>query len=504
MVSGNKVCTRKVYDRKLCGSKVYGRPWRTIFPLPSLLRLLAMLLAILTILFYSIGCCWSGTIHFPYLPESRSKFDFDLRRDGQIRIYSLPNCCWPKSENASKDSGRISGKRGGKTLLPYRSNVRFFNGLDLLAIDNFALLRGRSFALMTNASGKDRHLQSSLEIMIQAGLRPDLLLEPEHGLYGDLDVPGPSGIRREARYGLSILSLYGARYRPSRQHLKNIDTIVVDVMNLSVRCYTYISTLTYLMEAAEESGIELMILDRPNPYSFWPVQGSLLRKGYESFVSLAPVPFLYAMTLGEYALYMADLRFHKLYLEVVRVAGFKRKNIRTFLRHSWINPSPNIPSLETALVYPGLVFFEGVNFSLGRGTTRPFVYSGAPWLDSRRVVEQLRKLKLPGVEVSEVVFRPSASIYKNRLNRGIQITPVSTLFDPLRTGYEYMSIVRRLHRRQFRFLKRKDGRYFIDKLWGGPSYRWAILKNLSYDQFKSTWEKEARHFEQLTEKYRLY
>lgn len=450
------------------------------------------------ILFYATlailisNCCWSGSIHFPYLPETRSKLDYELRHDGQIRLYSLSDCCWSE--------GDISGG----DLLPYRSDATFLSGLDVMAIDNFALLRGRSFALMTNATGKDRRLLSSLDLMIQADLRPSLLLEPEHGLYGDLDEPGPSGIRREPRYGLPILSLYGDRYRPSKSHLQNIDTIVVDIMNLSVRCYTYISTLTYLMEAAEESGIELMILDRPSPYSIWPVQGSMLTEGYESFVSLAPVPFLYSMTPGEYALYMADVRFHKLYLEVVQATGFERQDIETFLHRSWINPSPNIPSLEAALVYPGLVLFEGIDFSLGRGTTRPFVYSGAPWLKHHAVAKEMRKLQLPGTEISEVIFRPSTSVYKNLLNRGLQITPLSTQFDPLRTGYEYMSIVRRLHPEEFHFTKRKDGRYFIDKLWGGPSYRRAILGRLSYQQFQSTWREEARNFEELTEDYNLY
>ncbi len=370
--------------------------------------------------------------------------------------------------------------------------------------DSFSLLKNRSFALLTNATGRDQNLNSTLELMLHSGVRPSLLLEPEHGLYGHMDEKGKDNLRRESRYGIRILSLYSKDRKPHKRHLRNINTIVVDIQNLAVRCYTYISTLTYLMETAEEQGIELMILDRPNLYGVWDAQGSIIEKGYESFVGLAPVPFLYSLTIAEYARYMVDLRFPRLYLEIVPVHGYKRKDLKVGMKHSWVNPSPNIPSLETALMYPGLVFFEGVNYSLGRGTTRPFVYSGAPWLKSLQVVEELRALELKGIKITETIFTPTYSKYQGKTNYGVMIVPDKIQFNPIQAGYEYMQIVRRLHSKHFKFVRSKDGRYFIDKLWGGPGYRLSLIGNLSYEEFRSTWLKDAQNFEKLIQNYRLY
>ena len=311
-------------------------------------------------------------------------------------------------------------------------------------------------------------------------------------------------MRREPEFGLRILSLYSQRRKPALEHVEDIDLIVVDIANLPVRCYTYVSTLTYILEIAEATGIEELILDRPNPYGFWRAQGSFVDADYISFVSEAPTPFLYSLTPGEYARYMVDLRFPNVRLNIITVAGYERDEVDAPLRKSWINPSPNIPSLEAALVYPGLVFFEGVDFSLGRGTTRPFVYSGAPWLDAANVAARLRELELPGVEIAEVSFRPNASFYRGRQCRGIQLTPVSLDFDPLRTGYEYMRLVRELHPDRFKLKKRRDGRYFMDVLWGGPDYRRSLEANLPYERFAATWAREAELFEELVADYRLY
>ena len=384
-----------------------------------------------------------------------------------------------------------------------QSGRPLFTGLDALSQDNFGLLRGRSFALLTNSTGLDRNLKSGLDLMLQAGVKPALVFEPEHGLYGHYDQAGPDGVRYEPVRGLRILSLYAKRKRPAPRHLAGLDLIVVDIQSLPVRCYTYISTLTYLMEAAERQGIELMVLDRPNPYGFWRAQGSMLDPRFASFVGTAPVPFLFSLTPGEYAYYMASTRFKRLNLSVLRVAGYERKHTDGVLRQSWINPSPNIPSVESALVYPGLVFFEGTNFSLGRGTTRPFVYSGAPWLDSKTVVEELRKLRLPGVQIAEVVFTPTASKYKGETCRGVQILPVSTDFDPLRTGYEYMRIIRINHPHQFQIIGR-GGKFFMDRLWGGLEYRRAITNYTTWANFRDSWKDQAADFEDRVERYRLY
>jgi len=410
---------------------------------------------------------------------------------GRIQLFSLHKRYWPTHSptlelipNTAPESPPLSG-------------------LDALSIDHFSLLRGRSFALLTNATGMDLNLNRGIELMMEEGVKPALVFEPEHGLFGHLDQKNLNGIRVDPDTGLRILSLYSNTKKPNARHLKGIDLIVIDIENLPVRCYTYISTLTYLMEIAEENRIEVMILDRFNPYGFWEPEGPYLERRFTNFTATAPVPFLYSLTPGEYARYMAHARFHRLRLSIVQVARYARNENFSVLRRIWLNPSPNIPSFEASLVYPGVVLFEATNVSLGRGTTRPFVYSGAPWMDASLVLKELRKLNLPGVKFAEIVFTPTTSLYKGKPCRGIQIFPVSPRFDTLRTGYEYMRILHRLHPGKFQFVVTRKG-YYMDRLWGGTSYREFIMSDLPYDRFKATWQRDTRGFRKLVKNFIMY
>ncbi|MBE7439758.1 MAG: DUF1343 domain-containing protein [Spirochaetales bacterium] len=419
----------------------------------------------------------------------KTRLTWEKKSDGRIVVYSLPRSAWPRRSLQSQ-------------VLPNRSEQSAYSGLDSLSIDEFALLRNRKYALLTNATGLDRNMQTGLALMRQAGVPPALVFEPEHGLYSHKDEILPDGIRFDKKMGVKVLSLYGKHKKPAPYQLRDIDLIVVDIQNLPVRCYTYITTLTYIMEAANRMQIEVMVLDRPNPFGFWKAQGSQLSPAYVTFVSTAPVPFLYSLTPGEYAIYMAATRFFQLPLSVVRVAGYSRDQVDGALRQAWINPSPNIPSLESALVYAGVVFLEGTNMSAGRGTSRPFVYSGAPWLKSDLVVAELSRLNLPGVQFAEVFFEPTASVYKGQTVRGVQILPVSVDFDPVRTAYEYLRIVRRFHH-EFE-MRNHRGTYFMDHIWGGPQLRRSILEDRPYAEFKARWAQEAREFEDLVQPFRLY
>ena len=348
-------------------------------------------------------------------------------------VYSLPrNCC-----HSAKNKKFFFSKQ----KMPYFSKEVYYSALDVMAFDSFRLLQGKKFALFTNATGKDKERRNSLDLLYKVGIPPQLIIEPEHGLYGDLDRESTRIFYREKRYNTKVLSLYSKQKVPSRQAFRGIDTIVIDIQVLDVRCYTYITTLSYLIEIAEKLQIEILVLDRPNPYSFWAMQGSLPNKRFTSFVSSAALPFLYIMSPAEYALYMKKIKYPRLLLGIVKYSAKNSKNKNPLLAHSWLNPSPNIPSFESALVYPGLVFFEGVSYSLGRGTTRPFIYSGAPWLNSEKVIRELKALNLEGVEISEINFRPHASYYASKLNHGLQIIPISSLYDSLQVGYEYMRIV---------------------------------------------------------------
>lgn len=402
---------------------------------------------------------------------------------------------------AGHDAIRKKAEASVPTIYGPRTAV--LNGLDVAAAGDFLPLQGRHFALLTNATGLDSELNSILELLLRKGHRPEMILEPEHGLYGSMDSLQAGPFRIEKETGIRVLSLYSQIRRPLPAHMAGIDTIVIDIQNLPVRCYTYASTLTYLLETAEQNQIEVLLFDRPHPYGMFAPAGGYLEEGYESFVGIAPVPFLYSLSPGEYALFLARHRLPRLKLRVVKAEGFHPAHMDWMLAASWINPSPNIPDLRSALVYAGLVLFEGTNVSLGRGTTRPFVYSGAPWVRAKAVVEELKKLGLKGVRFTEVSYVPNASLYAGMNCYGVQFHPFSKEFDPIRTGYEYMRILRRLHPQSFRIQVSASGA-FMDRLWGGPSYRNAIMQDMPYEDFKRMWEGDARAFQELVSVDRIY
>lgn len=439
-----------------------------------------------------------------------------LRIKPLLLLCLLPGCLTGQREAEGfnleeSDNGRIRiltlktlpARAQSAPALPGRSQETIVSGLDALQASDFALLRGKRFGLLTNATGLTHELEPGIDLLLRAGLRPEILLEPEHGIFGAEDVMGAEGMRIDQATGLRIFSLYSSQRRPPPQVLQNLDYLVVDIQNLPLRCYTYISTLSYVMEAAEAAGTRVMILDRPNPFGFMRARGPYPKEYLRTFVSYAPVPFVYSLTTGEYAHFAARELHRNLKLTVVRVGNYKRDYGDAALRSSWINPSPNIPSLESALVYTGMVFFEGTNVSLGRGTTRPFIYSGAPWIRAQEVAAEMRKLKLPGVQIAPVVFTPTSSLYPGIPCRGVQIHPVSLDFDPIRTGYELMRVIRRLHPGQFAFNQDASG-FGMDRLWGSESYRIAVGEDQPFASFEKTWQSDGEHFEEWMEDYRLY
>ena len=398
-----------------------------------------------------------------------------------------------------------------KSLYSNKQSSSFYSGLDVMNVDSFKLLKDKSFALLANGTSKDSNYDDVLDLLVAQNMLPTFLLEPEHGLYGDIDEKRKESFYYERRTGIKVISLYArnATEPLTAEELKQIDYIVFDVQSLSVRAYTYVSTLTYLLELAEKNNIEVILLDRPNIYDGLKVQGERSKERYESFVGLAKVPFLYSMTLGEYAYYMQEQFHPNLDLKIIKFSSNikKRLNTKTSIinrQSHWINPSPNIPTFEIARIYVGLVFFEGMNYSLGRGTTRPFAYSGAPWFDNHKVLLELRKLNLQGVKFTKVHFRPITSHYKNQLNYGIQIILSDDDANMLEVGYEYMRLVYHLHKEKVKFIKNKSGIYFMDKLWGTPNYRESIIQNIPFSEFQKTWQVDALRYRKLLKNYKLY
>lgn len=321
-------------------------------------------------------------------------------------------------------------------------------GLERLLEKNPSWLRGRRFGLLchqASVTSRGQHARLLLKERYPDGLR--LLFTPQHGLFGEKQANMvASADAEDPATGLPIVSLYGPRLCPAPEHLSEIDLLLLDLQDVGCRVYTYIWTLLLTMEACAKAGVEIVVLDRPNPLGR-TVEGPLLEKGLFSFVGLFPLPMRHGLTIGELALYFREKRGLDLPIRVLKVRGWQGELFpETGL--PWIMPSPNMPTFETALVYPGQVLLEGTNLSEGRGTTRPFEFFGAPYLSPERLRMALKEI--PGVWWREVAFVPTFDKWQGRLCRGFQLhvtspdkyRPVLTtllLLRAIRTNHEEFS-----------------------------------------------------------------
>ena len=297
-------------------------------------------------------------------------------------------------------------------------------GLDVLVSERFARLRGKKIGLLTNHTGIDRSRRRNIDLLADA---PDVDLEliftPEHGLGGELDQPDiADGV--DQRTGIAVHSLYRSdRKRPPVEELRNLDALLFDVQDIGARFYTYITTMGYALEAAAEAGIEFYVLDRPNPINGVSVEGPLRDDELESFVAYHNIPVRHGMTVGELAEMFNEERKIGAKLEVVRMQGWDRNLWFDETGLPWVNPSPNIRTLDQAILYPGVALLEYLpNYSVGRGTDSPFQFVGADWIDGVALADAIREASLPGVRVYARRQRPSSSVFKGAVIDGVQFS----------------------------------------------------------------------------------
>jgi uncharacterized protein YbbC (DUF1343 family) len=283
-------------------------------------------------------------------------------------------------------------------------------GAEVLAESGFERLRGLRVGLIANHTTRvgDRHLSDLLAEARDVELAA--LFGPEHGIRGDTDDGVGVGDTLDAATGVPVYSLYGQRRSPPPGVLDSLDVLVFDIQDVGARFYTFISTMGHSMQAAAAAGVPFVVLDRPNPLGGDQVDGFVLEPGHESFVGLYPIPVQHGMTVGELALMIRGEGWlpglDSLDLDIVRMEGWARDRLWPDLGREWIPTSPNIPSFEAALVYPGTCFIEGTTASEGRGTETPFLLIGAPWLDAARAASLLADAGLPGVEFHPTRFTP--------------------------------------------------------------------------------------------------
>ncbi|GAB4269952.1 MAG: DUF1343 domain-containing protein [Deferrisomatales bacterium] len=305
--------------------------------------------------------------------------------------------------------------------------------------------KGVRWGLLYNAASVDRHLRSSRDVVAQAlgvGKKGGLaaLFGPQHGVDADVQdnmVESPHGV--DAKLGVPVWSLYSKTRKPTPEMLEGIDALLVDLQDVGARVYTFAWTLRLAMEACGEADVRVVVLDRPNPLG-GAAEGNRLRAEWASFVGLEPVPMRHGLTLGELARWFRDCRGVACDLEVVPMAGWRRSMRWSGTGRPWVLPSPNMPTPDTALVYPGTVLLEGTTASEGRGTTRPFEIFGAPWVDPEALAEELNRLGLPGVVFRPLVFVPAFQKWAGRPCGGTQIHVTDPArFRPYATGLRILS-----------------------------------------------------------------
>lgn len=352
-----------------------------------------------------------------------------------------------------------------------QAETAFQCGLDRLSGDD-RLLRGKRIALLTNDAAVNKNLQSSVDVLQkQFGLKA--LFAPEHGVRSEHQAGEPIPVSVDRQTGLPVRSLYGDHQSPTQEELSDVDLFVVDLQDVGARYYTYLYTLSSVMEACADCGKPVVVLDRPNPLGGLHVEGTCLNPLYCSLVGRYPIPARYGLTIGEFARYINDTQNMHCELTIIPMSGWQRRNYFDDQNRPWIAPSPNIPTLETALLYIGTCLFEGTNVSEGRGTTRPFKLIGAPWLDTDRVLETIDQDAIKGCILRPCFFYPLYSKYVQTTCRGFEIHVADRdCFHSFAAGVALLDAIRKTHH-DFSFIAPQNPQqhWFIDHLSGGSELR---------------------------------
>jgi uncharacterized protein YbbC (DUF1343 family) len=312
-------------------------------------------------------------------------------------------------------------------------------GLDLLIAEDFDRLKGKKIGLVCNQASISRDIRHVLDIMLPAHraghFQVEAVFGPEHGLFGhtqDNMIEWEGAL--DQRTGLRIHSLYGKWREPQAFMLDGIDELVVDLPDIGSRYYTFVWTMALCMKACEPLGIPVTVLDRPNPIGGEQVEGTVLGMGFDSFVGQYPLPTRHGMTIGEIARYLQAIYFPKLTLEIIEMKSWERGMYWEHTGLPWAMPSPNMPTVDTAVVYPGACLLEATNLSEGRGTTRPFEIFGAPFLDSFQFAQALNRLELPGCAFRALPFEPTFNKHSRQICGGCQLHVTSrAIFEPVLT-----------------------------------------------------------------------
>ena len=389
---------------------------------------------------------------------------------------------------------------------------KVLTGIDMLERQNFKLLQGKRIGLITNPTGVNRYLKSTIDILHDApNVQLVALYGPEHGVRGDIYAGAKVQDQKDEKTGLPIFSLYGKTRKATKEMLRGIDALVYDIQDIGSRSFTFISTMGLAMEAAAENGIELIVLDRPNPLGGLHVEGNMVEDDCMSFVSQFRIPYIYGLTCGELAKMLNGERMLangvQCKLTVIKMKGWKRKMTFADTGLPWIASSPHIPQALTAWYYPttGIVGELGY-LSIGVGYTLPFQLFAASWIDAEELANAMNAQQMPGVTFRPIHLRPFYSTGKGEQLQGIQIhitnyktvqlTPIQfVLMQEIARLYPEHSVMEHANQQRFSM---------FDKVCGSKQIRQRFMLRNQWSDIESYWNKDVKPFKILSKKYYLY
>ncbi len=385
-------------------------------------------------------------------------------------------------------------------------------GIDMLERQNFKPLQSKRIGLITNPTGVNRYLKSTIDILHDApNVQLVALYGPEHGVRGDIYAGAKVQDQKDEKTGLPIFSLYGKTRKATKEMLRGIDALVYDIQDIGSRSFTFISTMGLAMEAAAENGIELIVLDRPNPLGGLHVEGNIVEDDCMSFVSQFRIPYIYGLTCGELAKMLNGERMLangvQCKLNVIKMKGWKRKMTFADTGLPWIASSPHIPQALTAWYYPttGIVGELGY-LSIGVGYTLPFQLFAASWIDAEELANAMNAQQMPGVTFRPIHLRPFYSTGKGEQLQGIQIhitnyktvqlTPIQfVLMQEIARLYPEHSVMEHANQQRFSM---------FDKVCGSKQIRQRFMLRNQWSDIESYWNKDVKPFKILSKKYYLY
>lgn len=390
-------------------------------------------------------------------------------------------------------------------------SIMLKTGLDVLLQDHSSQFGKKKLGLLSNQASVNCQLtHGRIPLKKKFGERLCCLFSPQHGFFSEKqDNMIESDHQVDSVTGLPIYSLYGEHRKPTPEMFAKLDVLLIDLVDVGTRVYTFLYTMAYCMEQAAESGKKIVVLDRPNPIGGERIEGNILHPDCQSFVGLYALPMRHGLTMGELALWINCEYGIGADLEIVPLQGWKRSMVYRDTLYPWIAPSPNMPTPETAMVYPGQVLWEGTDISEGRGTTLPFEFVGAPYWCHEEILELLRSLELPGCFLRPIIFEPTSGKYAGESCIGFQIHVTDTAtYLPYRTSLALLQAVLKLYPDSFSYkqppYEYEFERLPMDLILGNKELKNQLEAGIPLLEIEAGWQEELQAFDKNREKYFLY